>query len=263
MSFAVATTKMRERCSASQVRKVPSTRRDTPLSPSPPESAFSISSTQSTQGASPSAACSDSRRFFSASPCHLVYSAPKSKRTRGTPNIPAAARAARLLPQPWTPNRSTPFGGSSSGALPSNAGLRLASQCRRFCIPPTSVNFAVAGSYDKLPRRLRRSYFALMTPGMSDRVSVPWSKMACRTRRSASDAVNPFKLSTSLASASGSRCTGLVGFPAVHSRATRVTIISRSLAEGMERRRRAARCSSSSGRVKSQLINTTVRATRS
>src|SRR5258708_6722273 len=72
ISFAVATTKMRARCSDSQVRKVPSTRRETPLSPSPSARAFSISSTQSTQGESPSAECSDSRRFFSASPCHLV-----------------------------------------------------------------------------------------------------------------------------------------------------------------------------------------------
>src|ERR1700753_737855 len=93
ISFAGATTKIRERCSASQVRKVPSTRRDTPLSPSPSASAFSISSTQSTQGERPSAECSDSRRFFSASPCHFVYSVPKSKRTSGTPKMPAAAHA--------------------------------------------------------------------------------------------------------------------------------------------------------------------------
>ena len=39
--------------------------------------------------------------------------------------MPAAARHARLLPQPCTPSSTTPLGASSAGALPSKAVLRL------------------------------------------------------------------------------------------------------------------------------------------
>ena len=125
MSLAVATMNTRARCSASQVRKAPSTRREVPLSPSPVDRAFSISSSHNTQGASASAEVSESRRFFSDSPCHLEYSAPKSRRTSGTPSTPAAARAARLLPQPCTPNNNTPLGASSPGRAAVECGLAL------------------------------------------------------------------------------------------------------------------------------------------
>jgi hypothetical protein len=124
-----------------------------PPSLSPLDSAFSISSSHNTQGASASADCSDSRRFFSDSPCHFEYNAPKSSRTNGTPSTPAAARAARLLPQPCTPNNSTPFGASRFGAEPSNAALRCRIQRRRFFMPPTSANRAVSASNDRVPPR--------------------------------------------------------------------------------------------------------------
>ena len=162
MSLAVATMNTRERCSASQVRKAPSTRREVPpsLSAELDASAFSISSSHSTQGASASAEVSDSRRFFSDSPCHLEYKAPKSSLTSGTPSTPAAARAARLLPQPCTPNNSTPLGVSSSGALPSKATLRCRIQRRRFFMPPMSANCEVSDSKDSVPPRFSSWYLA-------------------------------------------------------------------------------------------------------
>src|SRR5690554_2500358 len=64
-----------------------------------------------------SAMASASRRFFSVSPMYLLYSAAKSSRSRGRPQRPATARAARLLPEPCTPASSTPLGASARTAI--------------------------------------------------------------------------------------------------------------------------------------------------
>ena len=70
MSLAVATMNTGSRRSAIQVSRLPSTRRDTPPSPSPPsvEMPFSISSIHSTHGDMLSAAANALRRLRSVSP---------------------------------------------------------------------------------------------------------------------------------------------------------------------------------------------------
>ncbi len=73
-SFAVATTNTSSFFSCSHVRNAPNIRKPTPPSASPPEvelKPFSISSSQSTEGAMVSAIAIARRKFFSVSPTYL------------------------------------------------------------------------------------------------------------------------------------------------------------------------------------------------
>jgi 3-hydroxy-9,10-secoandrosta-1,3,5(10)-triene-9,17-dione monooxygenase len=79
--------------------------------------------------------------------------AAKSSRISGTPQAPATAFAARLLPPPCTPSSISPFGASSpnAAASPRNTAFRCSSQRLRCTSPATSENFVVSSSIDSTP----------------------------------------------------------------------------------------------------------------
>ena len=112
MLFAVATTNTGFVFSCSQVRKVPKTRAVVPESPVPVvfEKPFSISSTQSTHGATASAVAMAVRRFCSLEPTRPWNTRPMSRRSSGRPQEAAMALAVSDFPQPGTPVISTPRG---------------------------------------------------------------------------------------------------------------------------------------------------------
>jgi len=157
MSLAVATTNMRARCSASHVRNVPNTRRVVPRCHRRHPRALS----QSRRSTTHTARVLRLRRVIRADSFRTRH-ATCCKARRSPIATAARRRCPRRLaqpgffPQPCTPSSNTPLGGSNSGALPSKAGLRLVSQVRRFCIPPTSANFAVSGSYVRVPPRFEQ-----------------------------------------------------------------------------------------------------------
>jgi len=99
--FAVATTNTGAVFSCSQVRSVPITRAVTPPSETPddciPASPFSISSIQSTTGATLSATWMARRRFSSEEPTSPLKIRPMSSRSRGSPHCAAMAFAVRLF----------------------------------------------------------------------------------------------------------------------------------------------------------------------
>src|SRR5687768_8002509 len=143
MLLAVAKTKTGLVFSCSQVRNVPKTRCDVPLSPDgPPIPAkpFSISSIHSTTGATASAVRSAVRMFCSLEPTRPANTRPTSIRSRGSPHIDAVHLAVRLLPQPGTPVISTPLGDGrpQAAAESSHDPSRLASHRLRFSRPPMS-----------------------------------------------------------------------------------------------------------------------------
>ncbi len=151
MRLAVATTKTGAVFSWSQVSMVPKTRAVTPPSDMPedpdPDSPFSISSVQSTAGATLSATRMARRRFSSDEPTSPLKIRPMSSRRSGIFHEEAMAFAVRLLPQPCTPSRSRPFGSGSpkrrAGSL--KALPRRASQVLRFSSPPTFANCSSVG----------------------------------------------------------------------------------------------------------------------
>ena len=108
---AVATIKTGACFSCSQVSIEPKTRM---LRPSPSlAKPFSISSIHRTQGAIASEVASASRSDSSGArrPSKMR---PRSRRSSGRPQCRAMTLAVRLLPQPWTPTKSSPLG---EGAL--------------------------------------------------------------------------------------------------------------------------------------------------
>ncbi len=96
-----------------QLRNVPNTLAEVPLSPDPdaPEAnPFSISSIHMTQGAIASAVRSAVRMFCSLAPTSPPNTRPMSSRTSGSDQADAIALAVNDFPQPGTPVTSTPFG---------------------------------------------------------------------------------------------------------------------------------------------------------
>ena len=114
MSLAVAMTNTGAVFSESQVRNVPKTREAVPPSlpadPCVPANALSISSIQRIAGATLSAVWIARRMISSLDPTRLPNTRPMSNRKSGSFQRLDAALAQRLLPQPWTPSRSTPLG---------------------------------------------------------------------------------------------------------------------------------------------------------
>ena len=110
ISFAVATRNTRLWDSWSQNKNCPRTRFPVSFPESETESAFSISSTQTTQGETLSINWRASFIFFSLSPTHLSYTVPISKRKRGNSHSLATIFADNDLPHPGTPARRMPFG---------------------------------------------------------------------------------------------------------------------------------------------------------
>ncbi len=149
--LAVATTKTGAVFSCSQVRSAPKMRAVTPPSEEPeeatPDSPFSISSIQSTTGATPSATRMARRRFSSEEPTSPLKIRPMSSRSRGSRHCEAMAFAVRLLPQPCTPRRSSPFGSGSPKrrAGSPKAAARRESQVLSSPMPPTSPSFSSVG----------------------------------------------------------------------------------------------------------------------
>jgi hypothetical protein len=149
--FAVATTKTGAVFSCNQVSIAPKTRAVTPPSEKPddpaPDSPFSISSVQSTAGATLSATRMARLRFSSDEPTSPLKIRPMSSRRSGIFHEEAMALAVRLLPQPCTPRRSRPFGSGRpkrrAGSL--NALPRRESQVFKFSRPPTFANCSSVG----------------------------------------------------------------------------------------------------------------------
>ena len=126
-ALAVANTYTCARCSCIQVNMCASIRLPVPPSPSPVRapSAFSSSSTQSTQGAAASAVANASRRFSSLCPTSPPIRAPTSRRKSGICISSAAILAARLLPQPGNPMRRTPRGTSTPSSRARSMSLKI------------------------------------------------------------------------------------------------------------------------------------------
>ena len=111
-SFAVATTKTGARFSAIQVRNEPKLRvaRGSESDAAKP---FSISSIQSTHGASDSATATASRITSSGLRAGSPKAAARSARSSGNCHSRATAFAQSDLPQPCTPSSSRPRGAGS------------------------------------------------------------------------------------------------------------------------------------------------------
>ena len=140
MSFAVATTKTGLVFSCIHVRIVEKTREFVPPSRSPPTlRPFSISSIQSTHGATASAVAMARRILFSLLPTSAWNTLPTSRRSNGCFHSVATHLAVKLLPHPGTPKSIIPFGSWSpkSFALRSNDLLRCFSHILRLSKPPT------------------------------------------------------------------------------------------------------------------------------
>ena len=114
MSLAVATRNTRARCSAIQVRKEPSTRRDMPPSPSPRRQALlDLVDPQHARRHLLGRAQRLAQVPLGLAVVLVVERAEVQAHQRHA-DTPATARAARLLPQPCTPSSSTPLGASRS-----------------------------------------------------------------------------------------------------------------------------------------------------
>ena len=116
--------------------------------------------------------------------------------------MPAAARAARLLPQPCTPNSNTPFGAIQL--------RRAAVECRLALQDPApqALHAADVGELRRVRLRMtacRRGSAAGTSRrarlGCRPSVSAPSLKMAWRARRSVSATARPARLSTSFSTA--------------------------------------------------------------
>ncbi len=179
MSLAVATMNTRERCSASRSGRRPAPaakcrRRCHPrTAPSRSRPATGHRAQAPRRRSATRADSSPIRRATS-------NTGRRSPASPAAPRVLRRARAARLLPQPCTPNNITPLGASSPGALPSKAALRCATQRRRFFSPPMSANCAVSASNDRVPPRFNSWYLRRCSGLMSSSVSAPSLKMACR-----------------------------------------------------------------------------------
>ena len=114
---------------------------DVPPSLSPVLRAFSISSIQSTQGATVSASVRARRMFSSDCPTRLPKAAPMSRRMSGSRHIVAIVFAVSDLPVPGMPISAIPFGAGrpySRASLP-KARSRIPSHCFNVSRPPTSA----------------------------------------------------------------------------------------------------------------------------
>ena len=144
MSLAVATMNTRARCSASQVRNAPSTRRESRCRHRPwtaPSRSHRATTRRGERLGGVTATRAGSSRIRRAI----------SNTTRRSPAAPAARRARRRRRAPpgscRSPARLTtarPWAHRAPGALPSNAALRCRIQRRRFFRPPTSAKRAVS-----------------------------------------------------------------------------------------------------------------------
>ena len=154
--FAVATTNTGVCFSCIQVRKVPKTRvevPESPLLPPTPPKPFSISSTQSIEGATASAVARARRMFSSELPTKPENIFPKSSLRRGRVHMALIAFAVRLFPQPGTPVIKTPLGAGILYFCADSVQERflLESHFFRFSKPPISSACRSERTNSKIP----------------------------------------------------------------------------------------------------------------
>src|SRR6267378_2714903 len=197
MLLAVATTKTGAVFSWSQVSIAPKTRAVTPPSTCPdeavPASPFSISSTQSTAGATLSATRIALRRFSSELPMKLEKIRPMSSRKSGSAHWLAIALAVRLFPQPCTPRSNSPLGAGRPNlrAGSPKAAARLPSHCLSESTPPTLPRSSSTLTNSSRPLLRITCRFSSSTSRMSCPPSIPSVAIALAKAFSASDKVSP------------------------------------------------------------------------
>jgi hypothetical protein len=154
MSFAVAIMKTRSLRSLIHVRSVPSTRRETP--PSEPgigrDTLLDLVQPQDA-GRHLGRGLERGAQVAFGLAVELVVEGAEVQAQQRHPPRSATAFAERLLPAPWTPRRSTPFGASSFSvpALRRNASRRSSSHAFRRARPPTRSRLSISVTIVSVP----------------------------------------------------------------------------------------------------------------